>query len=229
VDSLNLGTRILPRVLVAAMVAGGLFGAVACGGGETASSDAPLTGAEQVVADLDLAGSPFSVGLERPEFELTNAATGEPYDFGAETAGQVTLLYFGYTNCPDVCPVHMANIAAALDEAPFEVRDAVQVVFVGVDAPRDTPERVHEWLGHFDKSFIGLTGTAEELEAAQLAAHVPPAFVDEEFDGGYSVSHAGWVMVYTQDDLGHLRYPSGIRQSAWEHDLEVLVNEGWPT
>ena len=76
--------------------------------------------------------------------------------------------------------------------------------------------------------FIGLSGTEEELIAAQEAAAVPVAFIDSEFEGGYTVAHAGWIFLYTQADLTHLRSPSGVRQSAWAHDLELLVREGWP-
>jgi protein SCO1 len=200
----------------------------ACGG-ETSPepTSAPLSEGDQVVADLGLHGVALGP-LERPDFVLTDTG-GAAYDFRAETSGRVTLLYFGYTNCPDICPVHFANIAAALRQAPSEVRRGVTVVFVGVDAPRDTPERVQAWLDFFDADFVGLTGTAEELEAAQIAAAAPPAFVDEEFEGGYTVAHAAWLFLYTPDDLMHLRYPTGVRQSGWAHDLDVLVREGWPT
>jgi protein SCO1/2 len=125
--------------------------------------------------------------------------------------------------------VHLANISAALEETPLETRRGVKVVFVGVDAARDTPEKVRDWLAFFDEDFIGLTGTEEELAAAQTAANVPVAFKDSEFEGGYTVAHAGWIFLYTQDNLTHLRYPSGIRQSSWAHDLELLVREGWPS
>jgi protein SCO1 len=200
----------------------------ACGG-ETAEelASAPLSEAEQIAADLGLHGTPLSATLDRPDFTLTTTE-GVAYDFQAETSGRVTLLYFGYTNCPDVCPVHFSNIAAALRQAPSEVRRGVTVVFVGVDAPRDTAEQVREWLDFFDADFVGLVGTEAELEAAQIAAAAPPAFVDEEFEGGYTVAHAGWLFLYTQDDLLHLRYPTGVRQADWAHDLDVLVREGWP-
>lgn len=215
------------RLLVLVALALGALLLAACGGATSAEpTDVPLTDGEQVVVELGLHGTALGP-LERPDFVLTDTE-GVAYDFRAETSGGVTLLYFGYTNCPDVCPVHFSNIAAALKQAPSEVRRGVTVVFVGVDAPRDTPDQVREWLDFFDAGFIGLTGTAEQLEAAQIAAAAPPAFVDAEFEGGYSVAHAGWLFLYTQDDLMHLRYPAGVRQSGWAHDLEVLVREGWP-
>jgi protein SCO1/2 len=216
------------RLLVSAALALEALLLAACGGAMSAESTdvPPLTDGEQVVVDLGLHGTALGP-LERPDFVLTDTE-GAIYDFRAETSGGVTLLYFGYTNCPDVCPVHFSNIAAAMKQAPSEVRRGVTVVFVGVDAPRDTADQMRAWLDFFDADFIGLTGTEEQLEVAQIAAAAPPAFIDAEFEGGYSVAHSGWLFLYTQDDLMHLRYPAGVRQSGWAHDLELLVRDGWP-
>lgn len=178
------------------------------------------------MAELRLAGAPVEEPARKPDFVLTDTR-GEPYAFRPETAGRLTLLFFGYTSCPDVCPVHLANLAAALRGDP-EVRRAVEVVFVGVDPERDTPERLRSFLDGFDPSFVGLTGSPEALAAAQRAAGVPEAFVDATWEGGYSVSHAGWILVYTPDGRARLKYPFGTRQKEWAHDLGVLVRRGWP-
>jgi protein SCO1/2 len=180
-----------------------------------------------VAARLGLAGSVLSAPLERPDFVLTDTA-GARFDFRTQTAGTTTLLFFGYTHCPDVCPGHLAAIADGLRAAPPEVRERVRVVFVGVDATRDTPERMRAWLDHFDDSFIGLTGSEEELAAAQTAALVPSAFVDATWEGGYTVAHAAHVLVYTPDDQAHIRYAFGTDDAAWTHDLPILA-EGWPS
>jgi protein SCO1/2 len=193
---------------------------LACDG--PAGSDAPRGPA----ARLRLAGTPLEGPAPPPDFVLTDTA-GEPFDFAHATRGFVTLLYFGYTSCPDVCPVHLANIAAALHRSPPDVRRGVKVVFVGVDPARDTPPRLREWLDHFDPGFVGLTGSPEDLEAAQRAAGVPPAFAEATGDD-YAVSHAGWVLLLTPDNRPRLRYPLGTRQKQWAHDLEVLVRQGWP-
>lgn len=200
----------------------------ACGGSSAGPGAEATSVGERIASELGLHGTALPGPMPRPDFVLTDTA-GNPYDFQRETKGRVTLLYFGYTNCPDVCPVHFSNIAAAIKDLPIEEQLAVTVVFVGVDAPRDTPERVRQWLDFFDEKFIGLTGTPDELEAAQIAAGVPPAYVDQRFEGGYTVGHAAWVSVYTQDDQMHVRYPTGVRQSQWAHDLDVLIREGWPS
>lgn len=161
----------------------------------------------------------------RPEFVLTDTA-GRPFDFAGETEGYLTLLYFGYTNCPDVCPIHFANIAGALEQVPSEVRERVKVVFVGVDPPRDSPENIRTWLDHFDRDFIGLTGTDDALGVAQLAAGVPPATREEpDGEGRYAVNHAGWVYGYTPNDEQTWQFPLGVRQEAWASIIERLVEE----
>ena len=160
--------------------------------------------------------------VQRPDFILQDTK-GNSFDFQQKTSGKVTLLYFGYTNCPDICPVHFSNIAAALDQSPYEVRNGVEVIFVSVDPKRDSPQKIREWLDFFDTGFVGLTGTDSDLEIAQNAAGTPAAFVSEVYENGYSIAHAAWIFLYTQDDLLYLKYPTGTRQSEWAHDLEALV------
>src|SRR5690606_15817168 len=98
--------------------------------------------------------------LAKPDFTLTDTG-GKPYDFRRETDGKLALLFVGYTNCPDICPVHMANIGAVLKQKP-DLIDKVTVVFVTADPERDTPERLREWLDMFSPRFVGLRGTREE-------------------------------------------------------------------
>jgi protein SCO1 len=156
----------------------------------------------------------------KPSFVLTDTE-GEDYDFAAETEGKLTLLYFGYLNCPDICPVHLAQIAETFDRIPAVARDA-EVVFVSVDPGRDSPEEIRAFLDNFDPDFTGLTGTPEELEAAQTAVDVPPAQVVGEGDD-YTVDHAGWVVAYGPDGLNHAIFPFGVRQSEWNNDLRILA------
>jgi protein SCO1/2 len=212
--------RILPLCVGAALWL------AACGPGDERGGTGPGI-VDPRVARLGLSGTSLGEGLEKPGFVLTDTR-GEQFDFRKETAGFLTLLFFGYTNCPDICPGHLASIAAALGDLPSELRSRIRVVFVGVDVPRDTPERMRQWLDRFDPDFVGLTGTPDQIEAAQIASAVPPAFVDAEWEGGYSVGHASWVLVYTTDDRAHLRYRFGVGRKEWAHDLEVLAREGWP-
>src|SRR5688572_15829259 len=87
--------------------------------------------------------------LPKPDFTFTSTS-GAPYRFREETNDKVTLLFFGYTYCPDVCPMHMSNLAAVLKKMPAGDRERVKVVFVTTDPQRDTPDRLRTWLRNFD-------------------------------------------------------------------------------
>lgn len=175
------------------------------------------------VSSDDLQGVVVDPAQPKPSFTLTDT-DGNPYDFAAETEGKLTLLYFGYLNCPDICPVHLAQIAETFDVIPEIARDAA-VVFVSVDPDRDSPEEIREFLDRFDDRFIGLTGTREELDEAQTAAGACCAVISGEGED-YTVDHAGWVISYSPDGLNHAIYPFGVRQSEWNNDLQILAKLG---
>jgi len=164
--------------------------------------------------------------LPKPKFTLADTA-GALFDFHKKTEGNVTLLFFGYTRCPDQCPLHMANIAVVLKKMPKDLSDQVKVVFITTDPARDEPNTLRAWLDRFDERFIGLTGSQAAIEAVQRAVGVPPASKTSLAAGDYAVAHASFVVAYTKDDLGHLIYPSGVTQRDWSHDLPLLVSEDW--
>ena len=190
--------------------------AAACGGWDSGLAAGGYRGAE------------LRRPLPKPDFTLT-ATDGSRFPFREGTEGYLTLLYFGYTHCPDVCPVHMANLAAVMKQLPYDVTSRIRVVFVTTDPARDTPERLRAWLGAFDPSFIGLTGTPQAIDSAQQAAGVLPAQRDTTTnDTNYNVGHAAQVIAYTRDNLGRVMYPFGTRQADWAHDLPLLVEVTGP-
>lgn len=163
---------------------------------------------------------------QRPEFTLTDT-DGQPYDFAAETGGRLTLLFFGYTHCPDVCPGHMGVLQGVKDTPGTP--DPL-VVFVTTDPERDTPERLRDWLDGFDGDFVGLTGTHEQIAAAERAAKVAGSVRLPDDEGGgsaddYQVGHAAQIVAYSPDDLAHVVYPFGTRREDWIEDLPRLLEE----
>lgn len=198
------------------LVAAVIVGWSACGRGEEGAADGssvPVGGGGGVALADPVAKVPFTL----------TATDGRPYRFVEETEGYVTLLFFGYTNCPDVCPVHMANLAAVLHRLPYGAASAIKVVFVTTDPERDTPARIREWLDQFDPSFVGLTGTQEQVADLQRAFRLAPAVREERDDGDYLVSHAAHIMAFTRDDSAHVVFPFGTRQSDWMRELPRLV------
>jgi protein SCO1/2 len=164
--------------------------------------------------------------LPKPGFVLTDTS-GTAFDFRQRTEGYVTLLFFGYTYCPDQCPMHMANLGAALKNLPASIADQVKLVFVTTDPARDSPAVVRRFLDLFDRRFIGLTGTERHIEAVERAAGVPLATRQEPPNGNYAVSHANFVLAYSRDNLAHVIYPGGVSKDDWVHDLPLLINETW--
>jgi protein SCO1/2 len=158
--------------------------------------------------------------LPKPKFILIDTS-GAPFDFRARTEGYTTLLFFGYTHCPDICPMHMSFLGSALKMLPKDVLSRFKVVFVTTDPERDHPLELRKWLDQFGKDFVGLTGSKAEIQAAQAAANVPIA------KGAPSYDHSGFVLAYTRDNLAHVIYPAGISQSDWLNDLAQLARETW--
>ena len=164
--------------------------------------------------------------LPKPKFILTDTS-GAPFDFWSETESYVTLLFFGYTHCPDECPLHMANIASSLQELSPEVREQVKVVFVTVDPTRDSGSVLRDWLDQFDRRFIGLTGNEDAIATAQRATHIPPASKTMATGQDYGMNHTSFVLAYTKDNLAHVIYPGGVTSMGWAEDLPLLVKGTW--
>jgi protein SCO1/2 len=160
----------------------------------------------------------------RPSFTLTDTA-GRPFNFAAQTAGHPTLLYFGYTNCPDECPAAMADVAVALRKASPDLRQQVKVVFITTDPKRDTRTVLRRWLDQFDSSFIGLTGTSADLVNAEKAANIPQATIRPAQNGAYDVNHATLLLGYGADDLAHVVYLPGAKPSDITADLSLLAKK----
>lgn len=184
--------------------------------------------AAQAGADADdWRGTLLPEPIAKPDFTLLDTK-GEPFDFKARTEGTLTLLFFGYTNCPDVCPIHMSALASVLSNLPFEMKNRTRVVFVTTDPERDTPERIREWLDRFDPEFIGLRGDSAAVAAIQNSLRLPTAVrgpADER--GNYTVGHSAQVLAFTPDNLAHLAYSFGTRQQDWAHDLPRLLEAEW--
>ena len=172
----------------------------------------------------------------KPSVVLT-MSTGERFDFIERTNGFLTLLYFGYTNCPDICPLHMFEIDRVLTDLSAEASQRIQVIFITTDPERDTPERLTTWLRYFNNDFIGLTGSPEEIVKVLSLVGIAEPVKTDLGDDEYLMSHPSYIVAYTPDDLGHIVYPILLKESGGFdteglygmliNDLERLALYGW--
>ena len=225
---------------VGAVLAGVLL--TGCAAGTSSASTVPQPAPSPAAA---FHGEEPVPAQDRPSFVL-RTTEGEAYDFAERTAGRPTLLYFGYTSCPDECPTAMADIASAVRSVPAELREQVEVVFVTTDPDRDTPAVLRRWLDGFSTDVVGLLGTQAEVDAAQLALDVPPAqkagpvptlpgrpdqhehepgTAPHTHEGplGYGVGHANVIFAFDSTDRLPVLYREGVRPADLAADLPLLA------
>jgi protein SCO1/2 len=217
--------RRLPALFAVALLVLAAGVGTACGGDDDSSGSARDLGV------AELGKSPFRGAYVDPPFDkpaivMTDTA-GNQFDLLKQTEGYVTLLYVGYTHCPDICPTHMHDIAAVLTEADAAVAAKTKLVFVTADPERDTPQQLQEWLHFFNPGFIGLVPTSDQLNSLLDSLGMPRTEYTDIGSGNYSVSHAAYVIAFTPDNLGHLVYPFGVTIEDWRHDLSKLALVGW--
>ncbi len=151
-----------------------------------------VTAAFSLTAKPSFRGAVISPPWPAPEISLSDD-NGQPFTMSAQR-GKVVLLYFGYVNCPDECPLTMAHLKLALESIGDQAKD-VQVAMVSTDPARDTPQTLKDFMGHFNPSFLGLTGTVPELQKAWTAYGVTVE------DGGETHS----TYLYVIDPAGNVR------------------------
>lgn len=169
---MNLRNVLSPRLLVLALLLG-------LGGCRGEAAEPPLKGAA--------IGAPFSL-INQDGQRVSEQSF----------AGRYRLLYFGFANCPDVCPVDLAVIAAGLrrfEEAEPERAERVQPIFITVDPARDTPAVLKRYVANFHPRLVGLTGTSAEIEAVKRGHGVYGMADQENGAGGYNVNHSRLILL----------------------------------
>ncbi len=156
------------------------------------------------------------------QFSLT-ADDGKPIDASA-FKGQTTLVYFGYTHCPDVCPETMARLMQVLAKLGPKDAERVRILFISVDPARDTPQLLREYVGAFDAQHArGLTGSDRQIES--LARRYRVAYQMEKRDpkGNYEVTHSSAVYIFDAQGRARLLATDHDSPDAVAHDLRRIV------
>ncbi|MFC5525071.1 SCO family protein [Rhodanobacter ginsengisoli] len=182
-----------------------------------------LLGGCQRTAPLPFRLTNVSGHMPALEFHLTDDQ-GRTVS-AADYRGKVVLLYFGYTHCPDVCPLTLAHLHVVMQRLG-KLADGARILFVSVDPTRDTPPVLHAYVNAFDSRAVGLTGNARTIET--LVKRYRSAFTREpaSSDGNYEVSHSSAIYVFDRD--GHPRVLSTPADSQDDlvHDLHLLLGNG---
>lgn len=161
------------------------------------------------------------------DFTLT-AHTGKPIRLG-DFQGKLVLLYFGYTYCPGICPTTLAEVAQALQTLGPKAAEKMQVLMISVDPERDTAARLAAYLTHFNASFLGLTGTPEEIATTAAAYGIYYKKYEETPTNGYVVDHTSMVIVVDEKGFVQLLFPFGTPAQAIADDLAALLHAAGST
>ncbi|AWW38695.1 hypothetical protein ADL00_18865 [Streptomyces sp. AS58] len=203
----------------AALLAAATLTLSACGSGDDSGS--PITVVSEEPGS-DKAATVLDQPFEKPDLVLTDTR-GKAYDLREETAGKPTLIYFGYTNCPDVCPLTMNNIAVAKKQLSEAEQDKLQVVFVTTDPERDTASALGKWLKGIDPQAVGLTGDFSTIQAGarSLGISIDPPKKEK---GKIVSTHGTQVIAFSPEtDAGYVVYGEEATVDDYTKDLPKLV------
>jgi protein SCO1/2 len=166
---------------------------------------------------IDITGAEYARKLELPDAE------GKPRNL-AEFKGKVVVVFFGYTQCPDVCPTTMAELSQ-VKRALGQDGERLQGVFVTVDPERDTAAVLKAYVDNFNAGFVGLRGNAEQTQAVSREFKVFFAKVPGKTETSYTVDHTAGAYIF--DTQGRIRLFSryGAGPKALEDDIRALLRE----
>ena len=196
------------RKALAALLTAPLLLLAACGG----DAEASLTG-----TTLD---PPFEV-LATP---LTDT-DGQAFSLTDDTDKDLTLVFFGYTHCPDICQTVMASLASAMTRLDDADRDRVDVVLVTTDPARDTEQELADYLSHIDPSFIGLTGDLSTIVDVALPLGVGITKGEKLPSGGYDVTHGTTITGIDSDDEAPVYWSESTSSAEFADDIHLLLNK----
>ncbi|WP_312243336.1 SCO family protein [Stutzerimonas nitrititolerans] len=160
-------------------------------------------------------------GRDVPKLTLTNQ-DGEPVQVD-QLEGKWTLLFFGYTFCPDICPATLAELRQLRGQLPDEVREQLRPVLVSVDPARDTPEQLKQYLEFFGEGFLGLTGTLDDIQTLANGVGIPfiPGDTSRE---NYTVDHSGNLVIIGPDGRQHGFIRAPLKVQKLSQQLPALLS-----
>jgi protein SCO1 len=168
-------------------------------------------------------GAVLHAPYHAPATELTDT-DGKPFSLTGSTDKRLTLVFFGYTHCPDECPTTMATLASAMLQLDDADRSNTQVVFVTTDPSRDTGPVIRDWLDHFDDDFVGVTGPLPTIKNVAEQVGVPIAKGRRLPSGGYDVTHGTQVLALDGKNQVPVVWTLGTTAPEFAHDIHQLLS-----
>ncbi|MFJ2609812.1 MULTISPECIES: SCO family protein [unclassified Streptomyces] len=192
----------------------------ACGSGGDSGSPVSVVSEDTTQQAATVLDNPF----DKPDLVLTDTH-GEKYDLRKETEGRPTLIYFGYTHCPDICPLTMNNLAVAKKQLSKAEQDKLRIVFVTTDPARDTPAELGKWLKGIDPQIIGLTGDFATIQAGarSLGISIEPTHKDKKTGKTVSVHGTQVIAFSPKTNGGYLLYGEDATVEDYTKDLPKIV------
>jgi protein SCO1 len=204
-----------PLTAVVLAVAGALL--AACGG-DGATTDL------QVHDSDGLHGSVLDEGWQLPRATLTST-TGDEVDLARSADKPLTMVFFGYTNCPDICLAVMSDVAGALNRLSAAEAEQVDVWFVTTDPARDDTATIREWLDRFDPGFEGFTGPLDRIVRVAEAVHIPIEEGPRLPTGGYEVTHGTPVLGVLPGGETRLVWTEGTSAAKLAADMRAVLDD----
>jgi len=181
-----------------------------------------LAGWQVFAGSYTFQGSLIDPPVPATDFELIDQ-NGADFRL-SDQVGKVVLIFFGYTNCPDLCPITLTDFKRIKAELGDQAED-IRFIFITVDPERDTLERLQNYLPSYDPAFIGLTGERSKLEATWKSFGVYQARQEVGSAAGYLVDHTSRIYVIDKQGNWRLTYPFEMNRKAIIDDLRHLLKE----
>ncbi len=172
---------------------------------------------------VEFAGTPHAA-YQVADISLTDT-DGAPYLLAENATKPLTLVFFGYTNCPDLCPMVMSNISSAMHRLDDDDRKSVDVVFVTTDPARDTPDVLRHYLDGYDSSFIGLTGDLNDIVALAEPLAVYVSDGQQLASGGYDLTtHSTIVTAVLPDHTATVLWTMETSPAQYAADIHAILD-----
>lgn len=202
------------RSALALLVTPVLLLAAACGGSAQSAGG----------SDSGLNGTRLDPPFEVSSTPLTDTE-GQPFSLTDDTDRPLTVVFFGYTHCPDICQTVMANLASAMTRLDEQDREQVDVVLVTTDPARDTEEVLATYLEHFDPDFVGLTGDLDTITGVAKPLGVGITQGKKLPSGGYEITHGTTITGIDADDQGIVYWDEQTSSAEFAADIHTLLTD----